>query len=97
MFIVAEKKSAHGLLVVVTDKELLGKVFSDKDLILDLTKEFYKGVEKNAQEVKQVLEKAYVIHFTGKKSVMLGVDLGLVDNKRVLFVKNIPHAETMLG
>lgn len=97
MFIVNEKKSGYGLLVIVSDKEVLGKVFSEKDLILDLTKDFYKGEEKNMEEVKNILEKAYVVHFTGKKSVTLGVDLGLIDKNKILFVKNVPHAETMLG
>jgi len=73
MFIVAGKKNLHGL-VVVTDKEVIGKVFSEGNLQLDLTKDFYKGKEMNSEE----MERAYVVHFTGEKAVALGKRLELI-------------------
>ena len=97
MFIVAERKSPHGLVVVITDGEVIGKVFLEGKLQLDLTKDFYKGEEKNDEEVERILEKAYIIHFTGERAVALGKRLGLIEEGKVLVVKKVPHAEVMLG
>lgn len=97
MFIVNERDSPHGLLVVITDKEIIGKVFSEGKLQLDLTKEFYRGEERSKEEVERILERAYVIHFTGEKAVEFGKNLGLIEEGKVLVVKNVPHAEVLLG
>lgn len=87
----------HGLLVVITDKEIIGKVFSEGNLQLDLTKDFYKGEEMNGEEIERILGRAYVVHFTGEGAVALGKRLGLVGEGKVLVIENVPHAEVVLG
>ena len=44
-FIVSQKNGPHGLLIVITDKDIIGKLFSEGKLQLDLTKEFFEGLE----------------------------------------------------
>ena len=51
-YIVSKKQSQFGLLVVVTDSDIVGKKFEEGRLQLDLTKKFYRGEEKNKEEVK---------------------------------------------
>lgn len=96
-FIVSEKNGPHGILLVVTDKNILGKKYEQGKLQLDLSQEFYQGEEKNEQEVKAAFQKARHIHLTGKKSVALGVELDLIDQQRALWISGIPHAETVIG
>ena len=52
-FIVSRKESKHGSLVIVTDKDILGKVFEEKKRQLDLTKKFYQGDLKSKEETKK--------------------------------------------
>ncbi len=93
-FIVSEKNTANGLILVITDQDILGKLFTEENKQLDLTKEFYKGKEMDAEEIKKNIKKAYVIHLTGKNAVNLGKELGLVE--KMITIKNIPHAEVLL-
>jgi hypothetical protein len=93
--IVSEKSSANGLLIVITDSDLLGKKFEEGKVQLDLTKRFYQGEEKNEENIKKLISKARHVHFTGKESVELGKKLGLIEDK-ILVVQGVPHAEVLL-
>lgn len=97
IFIVKQHPSPHGIVVVITDKEILGKSFEEGKLQLDLSKDFYKGDTKTKDEVLKILEKAYVVHLTGKNAIDLGIDLGIINVNRILFIGGIPHAEGYLG
>ena len=96
-FIFKEKTSPQGLIMIITDPDIIGKKFETKKLQLDLTKEFYEGTEKTKEEIKIRLKKAYVVHLTGKRAVALGVEIGIVDSERILIVDGVPHAEVWLG
>lgn len=95
-FIVAEKESSHGMLLVITDKDLLGKKFEEGRLQLDLTKDFYKGEEKNKEEIVLLFQKARHIHLTGTEAVKAGIELDCVQPERVLTVKGVPHAQIVV-
>ncbi|MEK6904836.1 MAG: DUF424 family protein [Nanoarchaeota archaeon] len=94
-YIVSKKQSQFGLLVVVTDSDIVGKKFEEGRLQLDLTKKFYQGEKKNKEEVKQIMITARHLHLTGKNTVAIGIEMDLVDPKKIIFVDKIPHAEIM--
>ena len=94
-YIVAIKQSQFGLLVVVTDSDIIGKKFEEEKLQLDLTKKFYQGETKKKEEVKQIMTTARHLHLTGKGAVAIGVEMDLVDPKKITFIGKIPHAEIM--
>ena len=95
-FIVAEKSTANGLLLVITDKDLIGKKFEEGKKQLDLSNKFYQGEEKTEEQVKELIKSAYILHLTGERILKLISELGLVDLSKVLKIKNIPHAEVVL-
>lgn len=94
-FIVSQKSSKLGLIVVVTDEDIMGKVFEEGKWQLDLTKKFYQGEKKNKEEVKKILTVARHIHLTGKGAVAIGEEMELVDPEKILYVQKVPHAEVM--
>lgn len=96
-FIVAEKEGPHGMLLIVTDQDILGKYFSDAKAQLDLSKGFYKGSEKSKTEVREMIHTVRHLHLTGKEAVALGIEMDLVEPKHVLWVQGIPHAEVVMG
>lgn len=96
-FIVAEKEGPHGLLLVVTDKDILGKKFEEGKRQLDLSKDFYRGGEKKKEEVKKMISTARHLHLTGKESVALGVEMNLVNAWKILWIKGVPHAQVVMG
>ena len=94
--IVKTHQGPHGLVLVVTDSELIGKKFEEGELQLDLSVVFYNGEEKNEEEIKKLVEGAYVLHLTGEKTVQLFVKWELVDSKNVLKIDGIVHAEVYM-
>jgi hypothetical protein len=93
-FIVSEKETKNGLLLVITDSDIINKTFEEGKKQLDLTKKFYVGNEKTEQEVKDLIKTAYILHLTGEHAVKLAHSLGLVE--KVITIKNVPHAEVVL-
>lgn len=93
-FIVSEKDTPNGIILVVTDKGLVGKIFEEGNKQLDLSKKFYQGELKNEEEVKKLCKDSYIIHLTGEKAVSLGKKIGLV--KKIITIDNVPHAEVLL-
>ncbi len=83
-------------IVAVCDDDLSGKRFESKELVLDLSASFYKGEPKSEQETAEILKSAYIANFVGKKSVDLGLRLGLISPCAVLKVKSVPHAQALL-
>ena len=55
-----------------------------------LPKELY---EQKKEEVKKILKDANSANFIGKESVSIAVELGLVDEKNVIKIKGVPHAQ----
>ena len=94
MTIVNTKSTPEGLIVIITDSDLVGKKFEEGNKQLDLTKKFYQGEEKSVEEIKELINDAYVLHLTGKEAVALGKELGLVE--KVITIDNIPHAEVVM-
>ncbi|MBS3123930.1 DUF424 family protein [Candidatus Woesearchaeota archaeon] len=95
--IVSEKESQNGLILVITDIDLLGKKFEEGNRQLDLSKEFYKGTERDKEWIKKMSEKARHFHLTGKEAVALGIELELVKVENILYVQKVPHAQAVVG
>ena len=93
MYTVATHKSIHGLLIVITDTEILGKVFSEGKRELNVTGKFFEGEEKGKEEVIILLRQGRHLHLTGKNIVELARNLELIDVARILWVDGIPHAQ----
>jgi hypothetical protein len=95
-FIVSKKLSPEGMILVITDKEIVGKLFEEGNKQLDLSKKFYSGDERDAEAVKAIIPEAYILHLTGERAVALGTELDLVDPQRIIWISNVPHAEVLV-
>ena len=92
--IVNTKTTPEGLILILTDSDILGKKFEEGNKQLDLTNKFYQGEEKSKEEIKELITDAHIHHLTGKEAVALGKELNLVE--KVIVIDNIPHAEVLL-
>lgn len=97
IFIVAQKNGSHGLLLIVTDREILGKKFEEGKRQLNLSTVFYQGKEMSSAEVKKLFPQAQHLHLTGKQAVALALEEDLIVSKNILWVQGIPHAEVVMG
>ena len=95
-YIVSKKSNSEGVLLVVTDSEIIGKLFEEGKKQIDLTSEFYKWERKSKEHARELIKASRHVHLTGKQAVALGVKLGLVNPGRVLVVQGIPHATVIV-
>lgn len=95
-FIVSQKNMPEGILITVTDIEIMGKKYEEGKKQLDLSHKFYQGEEKDEAETKAIIKTGYILQFTGLKAVGLGLKLGLVKIGRTISISGIPHAEVVV-
>jgi hypothetical protein len=84
------------LILAVCDKELIGKKFLEKERILDLTVDFYKGEELPEKQLSHLMKSAYLINIAGEKSVDFAKKLELVDDGSIIIIEKIPHAQVLI-
>lgn len=79
-------------LVSVCDKEILGRIFEEGDLILDLSGDFYDGKEMSDEDVGDLIRNANIVNLVGDSAVKLGVEEDVVDESSVKTIEGIPFA-----
>ncbi|MFH1443752.1 MAG: DUF424 family protein [Candidatus Micrarchaeota archaeon] len=81
--------------VAICDKELLGKVFEEGELVLDLQKyrSFYEGESVTVAEVGKMVEGAGNINLVGKKAIAAASKNIEIDKRMVRKIGGVPHLQ----
>ncbi len=85
-------ETPHGRIISVCDIELLGKKFVEKDVILDISREYYQGEPMEESEIVNLANESQMISFVGRRSVSLAIKHKLIHPQAVLKVKGTPYA-----
>jgi len=82
-------------IAALCDADVLGKVFCEGELVLDLKaySSFYKGEKVGEQKAIAALQNADSLNLVGKKAVALAERLGLVEKARAKTVAGVPHVQ----
>ncbi|MFH1053425.1 MAG: DUF424 family protein [Candidatus Woesearchaeota archaeon] len=91
--LVKKHVSNHRMILAVCDESLLGKIFSDKGMQIDLTGSFYNGKKVDEKNLIELMAQAQIINIVGKESMDVGIKAGVVEKKSIIMVKSIPHAQ----
>lgn len=89
-------KKEDKTVVAVCDAELAGKKIEDGKFQLDLNSEFYKGTALPDKEIGDLIRNADCINLVGEKAVSLGLAEGVIEEKNIIRIKGIPHAQATL-
>ncbi|MFH1821008.1 MAG: DUF424 family protein [Methanobacteriota archaeon] len=79
-------------LVVICDKELLGKKFKDRKLKIEVKETFYRGNEASVEKCIDALRNATIANMLGS-TVECAVEAGIVNRSSVLDIKGVKHAQ----
>jgi uncharacterized protein len=79
-------------LVIVCDRELLGKKFNDGKLQIDVKESFYGGREASTEKCIDALRNATIANLLGS-IVDCAVDAGIIDRCNVIEIKGVRHAQ----
>ncbi len=96
MIVKVHKVGDGRILVSVCDKELIGKVFAENELHLDLTRDFYNGDEMDFKEAGDLVRNADMLNLVGKRAVRLGIDENVIVVEGVVHIAGIPYAEAVV-
>ncbi|MBD3313360.1 DUF424 family protein [Candidatus Woesearchaeota archaeon] len=98
MMIVKIHKCPDGRKVIaVCDPDVLGKKFEKGELQLDLTTDFYKGEEKDKDELLAEIRKGSCnVNIAGKKSVAFFVESKIIEEDNIIEVDGVPHAQAVI-
>jgi hypothetical protein len=80
-------------MVAVCDESCLGKEFSEGDVYLKVTKEFYGNVPADYGEVVSALAEATIANLVGKQSVACAVENGFINSSDIIYIEGVPHAQ----
>jgi hypothetical protein len=80
------------VVIGVCDEDLLGKVFTEGGIKLELNKEFFGVMKIGGDELLNYLLEASSAFIVGEKAVKLAIKLGFINPDAVARVEGIPYA-----
>lgn len=98
MLVRIQQSNRH--IVAICDTELLGKTFEQGKFQLDVKESFFKGDEKNKQEVIEIMENMKkedaTFNIIGEKSTEAAIEAGLISEQSIKKIQGIPFALVLL-
>jgi hypothetical protein len=81
------------VLVAVADESCLEKEFTEGDIHLKVSKEFYGEELADKDEVVSALFEATIANLVGEQSVACAVENGFISPDDVIYIQGVPHAQ----
>lgn len=81
------------VLLAVCDAELLGKTFTDSDIVFEVKEEFYKGFKTTVDEALNLIEESTIVNLVGCNTVKKAIERGYVHPEAVITICGILHAQ----
>lgn len=91
-------KSEHGSVIGMCDKELIGSVLTDGEVVIDIKSYsgFYKGdlLNRNqaGKKLSEHLDNIYSANIVGKESVEVAMEVSLIHKDNVMHISGVPYA-----
>lgn len=86
-------KSGSETLLAACDKKLLGKVLVERDLKLNVKKDFYYEMYVERDTFINALKMATIANLVGNEVVSIAIEEGYINKENVIYLQNIPYAQ----
>jgi hypothetical protein len=100
MFVKIHKSHNIRPVVAICDDDLIGKKFEEGKRQLDVRENFYKGEQIDEEQALHIIRVQSVedasFNIVGKNSIKTAIKAGLITEKAVAKLKNIPFALVLL-
>ena len=87
-------------IVVLSDTNLLGKIFTEGIRQIKLHSNFFEGEEKNKEEIIEILKdmnkEDATFNIVGQESVKTALEAGIITETGIIKIDNIPIALVLL-
>lgn len=84
-------------LLAACDAELLDKTFRDEErgIKIHIDSEFYCGELVEIKKLENLMLCSTILNLVGKRTVNLAKALGLVDERGIITIDKVPHAQVV--
>lgn len=86
--------------VAICDSDLIGKKFEEEKFQLDVKESFFKGEEKNKEEIieiiKDMTKEDATFNIIGEKSIQAAIEAGIITKEGIKKIQGIPFALVLL-
>ena len=89
-------KIGGDILLAIADSSLVGKKFSEGDLLLEVKEDFYCESRCSEKEALRLAKSATIVNAVGKQIVSLLSSKGMIDPGNVITIEKIPHAQIIV-
>lgn len=86
-------KTPTDVLVAACDTDVVGKVFEEDELHLEVKTDFYCGDAVPLEECGKFLYEATILNLVGENVVQKAIEMGLVNPAHVLKIGGTVHAQ----
>ncbi len=91
---------AYRKVVALCDTGLIGKTFSEEKKQIEINPNFFKGEEKNKEEVLEILKdlekEDATFNIIGKESVECGLEAKVISKEGIITIDNVPVALVLM-
>jgi hypothetical protein len=82
--------------VAICDSEVLGKIFQQENLKLEVKESFYKGQEVSKKELVEIIndmiKEDATFNIVGENSIEIALEEGIIDKDCIKTIAGIPFA-----
>ena len=86
-------KNQNGTVFAACDEEILGKTLKQGTIEFFVSEKFYKEEKVSEQELRKRLKSFDNINLIGNKAVQIAIEEQLLDEKSILYIEKIAHAQ----
>ena len=93
-------QEAYRTIVALCDSDLLGKKFVEGIRQIEVNPNFFKGEEKNKEEVLEILKdfekEDATFNIVGKESIECAVEAGIITKEGIISIDSVPVALVLM-
>ena len=82
-------------LLAACDKNLLGNIFEEEELHLEVKNSFYSGHEMELEDIDDVFDSATIANLVGENIVGKAIESGFGYEEDIIWVEGVPHLQVV--
>ena len=91
---------AYRTIIAIADENLVGKLFTEEVLQLDIKESFYKGEIKSKEEIIDIIrdwaKEDATFNIVGEESIATAIEAGIISKESVGDIAGIPYTMILL-
>jgi hypothetical protein len=86
-------RTESDVLLAISDASILGKIFEEKGMQLEVPEDFYSGSKCSKAYAVKLIKSATIINAVGDNIISLMIEKKLIEKDKILKIGGVPHAQ----